>query len=816
MRENRTGGGLANRSLLLIEATTRWCAPAFVVVCALVLSALCLTPATAAAGELREAVSYVDADGVAGEAADVQVVSKSDESWSAGWHVAKGEVTLPRRISATGDVHLILADDAKLDVVGGIEVLKGAHLHIYGQQNQSGALNAVIENVEERHCGIGGSSGKNGGDITINGGVVTAKSGNYAAAIGGSPDSLSGTITINGGIVKATAGEAAAIGGGYNGGSGPIVIAGGRVYAKTGNWTHAAIGASHQGAWSHGEPNGDITLTGGAVFCNHGIGAGHDGKQTKVVIDGAFVQTDGSLISGDNTEIECRSGVVNGEMHGSCTLPIDYSVESKEFIIPTGSTLTVADGVTLTNKGTIKNYGTIQGAVDNKGTFLNYGTVGGPIANTGKIYTMTDLPAETRGEIVRGPSIEVTNGYVTVDGKEVTGETTVKAGSQVKVTCDATSGSKLFMGWSVVLGWDALKGVDLASRTISFAMPEDFLVLEPRYADVVATLALKDGSIRSYDNASRAMFDWEDHPDSTLTILKADRMIDLMCAPEGGVLDLGGNAVETYWSLSDAPDNLTIRNGELAFPSGFDIPENLDLRCRNVVFKPVREGDEGITITVEGRIIDEGGLIIDPRIKLQGGNKDVVDGVMPEISGVEDGKTYDASVTVTVSDGNLASVTLNGEAVSLSGSPLSAKIELSPGEREATYTVVATDATGNVSTVTFVMKAAGPVEPDDEDDGEGGSGGSGGQDGSDHGGAGGGSETGQGESGSHGSDPSDSGAHGGGDSAEATQGGASNGSPSNTLPETGDISFVGAPALLGALMLMLGCALARSRRRSAV
>jgi len=71
------------------------------------------------------------------------------------------------------------------------------------------------------------------------------------------------------------------------------------------------------------------------------------------------------------------------------------------------------------------------------------------------------------------------------------------------------------------------------------------------------------------------------------------------------------------------------------------------------------------------------------------------DTTAPIISGVYDGKTYYTSQKVTVTDKNLDTVTLNGQ-------PAQETIILE-GNKEATYTIVATDKAGNSTTVTVKM-----------------------------------------------------------------------------------------------------------------
>jgi hypothetical protein len=68
----------------------------------------------------------------------------------------------------------------------------------------------------------------------------------------------------------------------------------------------------------------------------------------------------------------------------------------------------------------------------------------------------------------------------------------------------------------------------------------------------------------------------------------------------------------------------------------------------------------------------------------------------PVIDGITPGGTYYTTRTVNVTDSNLSSVTLGGKA---SQSPLTLE-----GNRDATYTVVATDGAGNVTTAEVTMK----------------------------------------------------------------------------------------------------------------
>ncbi len=79
-----------------------------------------------------------------------------------------------------------------------------------------GALNAIV--TDNFYAAIGrefhGNTPGTSGIININGGIITATGGKFAAGIGGSDTGAGGTININGGTIVATGGYlAAGIGG---------------------------------------------------------------------------------------------------------------------------------------------------------------------------------------------------------------------------------------------------------------------------------------------------------------------------------------------------------------------------------------------------------------------------------------------------------------------------------------------------------------------------------------------------------------------------------------------------------------------------
>lgn len=61
--------------------------------------------------------------------------------WTDGWYYVTQNTGL-WRVSVKGDVRLILADGVTLSVSDNIDVPIGSSLTIYGQENQTGTLNA--------------------------------------------------------------------------------------------------------------------------------------------------------------------------------------------------------------------------------------------------------------------------------------------------------------------------------------------------------------------------------------------------------------------------------------------------------------------------------------------------------------------------------------------------------------------------------------------------------------------------------------------------------------------------------------------------
>ncbi len=384
--------------------------------CSAVLFSLCTLPAFAETQATQDSglngdgipvpmrsgvvsVSYIDADGTQ-KSANATVVDSSMTTWSAGWYVVNSNVAIDSRITADGEVHLILADDCELTANKGITVQATGSLTIYAQSTNErmGTLKAaatdfnnagigadtytdcgratinggiVVATGGSGAAGIGGSGG-NGGHVTVSGGMVTATGGDYGAGIGGGIGSgwgSGGHVTISGGTVVATGGDnAAGIGGGMDSAGGSITISGGTV-AANGGLDSAGIGGGDTGA------GGNITISGGTVTAignngGSGIGGGLNmtGSGTFSTPNGSAVIFTTDILGGSVTEDDKADwrGIIfegdNGAVYGSnITLSADTEIPSgKTLTIEAGKTLTIEAGVTLTIHGEIINNGTID------------------------------------------------------------------------------------------------------------------------------------------------------------------------------------------------------------------------------------------------------------------------------------------------------------------------------------------------------------------------------------------------------------------------------------------------------------------------
>ena len=194
---------------------------------------------------------------------EVTTVANADQdvNWEAGTYVVEGDVTIGGTITLSGNVDLIIKDDAKLTVNNYIYGNSSYNLSIYGQSNQSGELvvnfsfDAIesIKTLEVHSAKVKATSSedncfKNIQTFNVYGGSVDAES--TGTNGNGILLASSGSMNINGGDVKA-------LGKGNNnfgiaGNHTIVTVYGGKLWA--GCFNNKAIDASN------------VTLTKGAGF----------------------------------------------------------------------------------------------------------------------------------------------------------------------------------------------------------------------------------------------------------------------------------------------------------------------------------------------------------------------------------------------------------------------------------------------------------------------------------------------------------------------------------------------------------------------
>ena len=299
-----------------------------ILLCCVMLVGLLPTVALAEGG-----VSYLDETGTSQTCASATEVTSSDTGWTTGWYVVQGTVEIGSRVTVSGDVHLILTDGCTLTVNGGIQVQDDDNditngsanaLTIYAQSTDKSTMGKLIATGAKRdnNAVIGGNGGNSYGGscgtIIINGGTVTATSTGYGAGIGsgsGTHGGSGGEVMITGGTVKASSSRGAGIGVGYS---------------------DSEIGNS--GTFQ--------TNNGNAVIFASSIGD-QSGKTSNA--------WHGIIFEGD------AAGIIYGES----VAPTD------DFTIPTGKTLTIPDGVTMTVNSRI----TVNGTLANNGTIIGSGSI---------------------------------------------------------------------------------------------------------------------------------------------------------------------------------------------------------------------------------------------------------------------------------------------------------------------------------------------------------------------------------------------------------------------------------------------------------
>ena len=420
------------------------------------------------------------------------VVSSSDNTWgndgNGGWYVVNSNVTITSRISVSGEVHLILADGCTLTAQKGIrveddddDITNGSPnaLTIYGQTKDNGKLNITqLYSSKSAHAAIGSNEAtestpaKRSGTVTINGGIINARSYN-GAGIGGGAGKIRtgpyeggacGTVIINGGTVTATSTYTSGIGGG-------------RGYTEyTGDRINGFI-------YHRGGDGGNVIIRGGIVTATGtdtlktGIGGGvgsavstmwQDDYETYSGALGTFTTDGGNAVIfassiQDQSDKANWHGVIfegdTGKVYGGTVTPCGG------FTIGSGKKLTIDSGMTLVNNHIILVEGSVinNGTVRNPGKIYVDGTFTGTADNLYYPLTLTDATANNN-----------TSNY--------NSKTYGKAGSKITLTPDAPPQQGMEHS-----GWD----VNPATVQISnneFTMPKSATQIGARFGSISYTV----------------------------------------------------------------------------------------------------------------------------------------------------------------------------------------------------------------------------------------------------------------------------------------------------------------------------------------
>ena len=462
-------------------------------------------------------VPYLDASGVQKTCGSATVVTSSDTEWTGiaenpGWYVAQGNVTISSRVKVDGDVHLILADDCKLTVNGGIGVSQSSSnqnsLTIYGQEEGTGELNAYAASGTS-NAGIGGDCDKSSDSITINGGDVTAVGDRAGSGIGGGVDGGCDSITINGGTVTAKGG---------------------------GGTTSSGIGV-----FGGGDTTAVITISGGTVMatgsscgiCASSIGTISTGDNGHAVIFASHTGQYGSAFQGKGRA--SWSGVIfegnSGQIYGSSVTPSeDFTIPAdKTLTIESENSLTIPAGKTLTNNGKIYVDGTFAGTANN----LYY-------------------------------PLSLVNATATGDTSEYNSKNYGKAESDITLTPDTPPTGYRFDSWEV-----SDTAVTIGENN-TFTMPNKALTVTAQWKEVIPPeiiegkgqsitegekKALTFRSNALFDDFDRVELDYETLDDKNYTVEEGSTVVTLnadfvAALPAGehtiGIVSTNGTATTTF------------------------------------------------------------------------------------------------------------------------------------------------------------------------------------------------------------------------------------------------------------------------------
>ncbi len=381
------------------------------------------------------AVSYLDAQGTTQTIEDYTIINNTTTSLTSSddskeWYVVNENIEINTRLQVSGDVHLILLNNSKLIVNGGIHVSENNQLTIYSQTLDKETMGKLYA-IAESGAGIGGNHEESNGKIEINGGYIVAYGGVYYSkdnitgniGIGGAGIGSGGTkastqsITINNGYVEAYGGYCgsdeynnqdnygggAGIGGdGQSSAATNIAINGGEIHAQGG-----CNGAAGIGGGGHDGKLKNIQINGGLIYAQGSYpfdDSSNDGKANAIGDGANYDSFDRSNFKNAIIIDETNQTIsIHGNGQGIITLPFDFEVP-EGYTFDIYGTLNIPEDLTFINNGTIDH--TYGGNIN--GNWTNNGTIQHVLTTA----TSTDASTHT-GVCLCGETVTLSHNYET-------------------------------------------------------------------------------------------------------------------------------------------------------------------------------------------------------------------------------------------------------------------------------------------------------------------------------------------------------------------------------------------------------------------
>lgn len=262
--------------------------------------------------------------------------------WTDGWYYVTQNTGL-WHVTVKGDVRLILADGVTLSASDNIDVPIGSSLTIYGQENQTGTLNA--RNADRANYPAVGNA-FSCGKIVINGGIIKART--YSSSYAGI-GSTGAEITINGGLIDASSGY------GYDIKGAKVLIHGGEI--TTNNKGIAASIEQNGGIWTDVTNNkvsaaaelskdveivegGRMTVPEGAVLTiPEGVALKNNGVLTVL----GAVDNQGTWINNGTVRIGFAKQLTGKDITDNGTGKYSQYLSADEIVVPSGLIYTGED-----------------------------------------------------------------------------------------------------------------------------------------------------------------------------------------------------------------------------------------------------------------------------------------------------------------------------------------------------------------------------------------------------------------------------------------------------------------------------------------